>query len=112
MLERAQKKPKHIVVAHSQLILELSCIMCSLNSSVTPWTVARQVPLSMGFFRQESWSWLPFPSPGDLSDPKIEAVSPALPCRFFTTEPPGKGQFHGVHYFGTIWQGDMGTDLP
>ena len=112
MLERAQKKPKHIVVAQSQLILELSSIMCSLNSSVTPWTVARQVPLSMGFFRQESWSWLPFPSPGDLPDPRIEPVSPALACRFFTTEPSGKGQFHGLPYFGTIWQGDMGTDLP
>jgi len=39
---------------------------------VTPWTVARQVPLSMEFSRQEYWSGLPFPSPGDLSDPGIE----------------------------------------
>ena len=41
----------------------------------TPWTVAHQVPLSMGFFRQEYWSGLPFPPPGDLSDPGIEPAS-------------------------------------
>ena len=48
---------------------------------------------SMGFSRQEYWSGLPFPSPGDLLDPGIEPtspVSPALTGRFFTTEPPGK----------------------
>ena len=54
------------------------------------WTVARQAPLSMGFPRQEYWSGLPFPSPGDLSDPGIKSMSPALAGRFFTTEPPGK----------------------
>ena len=43
-----------------------------------PQTVARQAPLSMGFSRQEYWSGLPFPSPGDLSDPGIEPVSPTL----------------------------------
>ena len=57
---------------------------------VTPWTLARQAPLSMGFFRQECWSGLPFPSPGDLPDPGIEPASPALTGGFFTTEPPGK----------------------
>ena len=41
----------------------------------TPWTVAYQVPLSMGFSRQEYWSGLPFPSPGDLPDPEIEPES-------------------------------------
>ena len=45
---------------------------------------------SMGFPRQEYWSGLPFPSPGDLPDPEIEAVSPVLPGRFFPTEPPRK----------------------
>ena len=45
---------------------------------VTPWTVAQQAPLSMGFSRQEYWSGLPFPSPGDLPDPDIEPSSPAL----------------------------------
>ena len=45
---------------------------------VTSWTVACQVPLSMGFSRQEYWSGLPFPSPGDFPDPGIEPRSPAL----------------------------------
>ena len=58
--------------------------------SVTPWTIADQAPLSMGFPRQEYWSGLPFPSLGDLPDPGIEPVSTALADGFFTTEPPGK----------------------
>ena len=45
---------------------------------VTPWTVAFQAPPSMGFSRQECWSGLPFPSPGDLRDPGIEPGSPTL----------------------------------
>ena len=59
----------------------------------TPWTVARQTPLSIGFSRQEYWSVLPFPSPGNLPDPGIKAMCPAalaLAESFFTTEPPGK----------------------
>ena len=54
----------------------------------TPWTATHQAPLSMGFSRQEYWSSLPCPPPGDLSDPGMEPtspVSPALPGRFFTT---------------------------
>ena len=57
-----------------------------------PWTVACQTPPSMGFFRQEYWSRLPFPPPGDLPDPGIQLASPAsqvLAGRFFTTEPLG-----------------------
>ena len=57
------------------------------NSSATPWTVACQAPLSMEFSRQEYWSGLPFPSPGDRTH---VSLSPALAGRFFTTEPPGK----------------------
>ena len=45
---------------------------------MTPGTVARQAPLSMGFFRQEYWGGLPFPSPGDLPNPRIELMSPSL----------------------------------
>ena len=56
----------------------------------TPWTVARQAPLSMGFSRQEYWSGLPRPPPGDLSDPGIELASPALAGGFFTAGPSGK----------------------
>ena len=51
---------------------------------MTPWTVACQAPLSMGFPRQEYWSGLPFPSSGDLPDPGIEATSPVLVGGFFT----------------------------
>ena len=63
---------------------------------MTSWTVARQVPLSMGFPRQEYWGRLPFPSPGELPDPGIKPISPALAGRFFTTEPPGGSS--EVHY--------------
>ena len=63
-------------------------LLCSSSvvsdSFATPWTVAHQAPLSMGYSRQEYWSGLPLPSPGDLADPGIEHTSPAL------QEPPGK----------------------
>ena len=62
-----------------------------MSNSCDPWTVARQAPPSMGFPRQENWSGLPFPSPGDLPDPGIKSKSPALAGGFFTTE-PGKPQ--------------------
>ena len=57
---------------------------------VTPWTVAYHAPPSRGFSRQEYWSGLPFPSPGDHPDPGIEARSPALEADALTSEPPGK----------------------
>ena len=62
----------------------LSCI----GLFVTPWIVAHQASLFMGFSRQECWSGLPFPPPGDLPDPGIEPESPASPAlagEFFTT---------------------------
>ena len=55
----------------------------------TPWTVAHQAPPSMGFSRQEYWSGLPSPSPGDLPNPGIEPTSPALEADALTSEPPG-----------------------
>ena len=60
-----------------------------VSDSATPWTVAHQAPPSMGFSRQEYWSGLPFPSPGDLPDPGIELRSPALRADALTPEPPG-----------------------
>ena len=66
------------------------CCLVESDSFVTLWTVAHQSPLSLGFPRQEYWSGLPFPSPGDLSNPETKLESPALTGRFFTTEPPGK----------------------
>ena len=57
----------------------------------SPWTVAYQASLSMGFSRQEYWSGLPFPSPGDLPDTGIEPGSPALEAGALTSESPAKG---------------------
>ena len=57
---------------------------------VTPWTVAYQASPSMGFFRQEYWNGLPFPSLGDLPDPGIEPGSPVFQADALTSEPPGK----------------------
>ena len=65
------------------------CVLSCVQLTATPWTVPRQAPLSMEFSRQEYWSGLPFPTPGDLSDPGIEPeslVSPALASGFFTTD--------------------------
>ena len=67
----------------------LSCV----SLFAAPWTEAFDVPLSMEFSRQEYWSRLPFPTPGDLLNPGMEPmplVSPALADGFFTTVPPGK----------------------
>ena len=55
----------------------------------TPWTIAYQAPLSMGFSRQEYWSGLPFPSPRDLPNPGIKPGSPALQTDALPSEPPG-----------------------
>ena len=64
----------------------LSCV----RFFAAPLSVAHQTPVSMEFPRQGYWSGLPFPFPGDLPDPEIKPMSPALASRFFTTEPPGK----------------------
>ena len=73
----------------------LSCLVVS-NSFATPWTIAFQVLLCMGFRRQEYWNGLPFPSPEDVPDPGIEPTSPALADRFFTTETSQKHHIKGV----------------
>ena len=62
------------------------------SSFATPWTIAHQTPLSMGFPRPKYWTGLPFPCPWDLLDPGIEPESPVLTGGFFTTEPPVKPQ--------------------
>ena len=69
------------------------------NSSATPRTVAHEACVSMECSRQEHWSGLPFPPPGDLSSSGTEPVSPAGPAfagGFFTTEPPGKPETWGT----------------
>ena len=74
-----------------------------------PWTVAYQAPLSMGFSRQEYWSGLPFPSPGDLPNPGIKPRSPALQADDLPTKLWGKppviyliivyiNNTYGIHY--------------
>ena len=67
-------------------VKSLSCV----RLFETLWTVARQAPLSIGFSRQEYWSGLPFPSPGDFPNPGIEPGSPALQADTLSSEPPGK----------------------
>ena len=77
------------------------CLCCAVLSHVqlfaTPWTVALQASLPMGFSQQEYWKGLPCPPPGDLLDPGIKLVSPALAGRFLTTESPGK-PIYGYYY--------------
>ena len=68
-------------------------VLSRVRLFATPWIVACQAPLSMEFSRQEYWSRLPFPTPGDPLDPEIELeslVPPALAGGSFTTAPPGK----------------------
>ena len=70
----------------------LSCVLLF----VTPWTVVYQAPPAMVFSRQEYWSGLPFPSPGDLPNPGIEPGSPTLEADALTSEPPGKPDYLGL----------------
>ena len=86
------KHPKWLITQWHWLYQLLGSLcaqtLCPVQLFATPWTVARQAPPSMGFSRQDSWSGLPFPSPGDLPDPGIEPTalaSPALAGRYFTT---------------------------
>ena len=68
-------------------------LLSGVQVFATPRAAAHQAPRSMEFFRQEYWSGLPFPSPGNLAYPGIEPTSPvssALAGKFFATEPPGK----------------------
>ena len=68
------------------MLSPLGCVLLF----VALWTIAHQAPLSMRFSRQEHWSGLPCPPPGDLPYPGTEPMSPALAGGFFTTEPTGK----------------------
>ena len=68
------------------IIYSFICYYLVMSAAfATPWTVAHQAPLSMKFPRQEYWSGLPFPTPGDLPGPGIESASSALAGRFFTS---------------------------
>ena len=75
-------------------------VVCTVSCAplfVTPWTVAHQAPLFIEFSRQEYWSGLPFLSPGNLSDPRIEPRSPALQANYLPSQPPGKPKRTIIH---------------
>ena len=72
------------------------------DSFSIPWALASQVPLPMGFSRQEYWPGWPFLSTGDLPNSGIEPMSPALGGKFFTTEPPGH-QYRQNTFFFPHW---------
>ena len=84
--------PMHLFKRYS---IWCACVLSGISSGrlfETPWTEAHQAPLSMGFSRQEYWSWWLCPPPGDLHNPGKESVSPALTGKFFTTREPIRGQ--------------------
>ena len=85
-----QIEPKGGRVQVHGVLLNPCWVLSHVRRFPTPRTIARQAPLSMGFSRQEYWSRLPFPPPGNLPDPGIEPASPALAGIFFPTAPPGK----------------------
>ena len=89
MTKEAREK-KMIFKKHCSV--QFSSVAQSCLTLCNPWTVACQAPPSMGFSRQEYWSGLPFPSPGDLPDPGIEPKSPSLQADALPSEPPGKPQ--------------------
>ena len=95
-LGRWQNASKTVVIfTQLPMLCGLSCSVLS-NSFVTPWTVAHQAPLSMGFSRQEYWSGLPCPPPANLPNPGIEPRSPTLQMNSLLSEPPGKPKNTGV----------------
>ena len=80
--------------AHAPIAAAKSIQLCP--TLCNPWTAAHQTPLSMGFFRQEYWSGLPCPLPGDLPNPGIKPRPPALQADSLPSEPPGKLKNTGV----------------
>ena len=75
-----------------------------MSNSVTPWTVAHQAPLSMGFSGQEYWSRMPFPFPGDLSNPETESESPIFQADILPTEIKGKLIFSMATFKRQSWE--------
>ena len=96
--ERVGQTERHrVALTYVQCVCVCVCVcVCTRTRAqscvvfATPWTAARQSPLSVGFSRQEYWSGLPFPSPGDLPCPGTEPGSPALQADSLPLAPPGK----------------------
>ena len=76
--ERSLERPERLSPSLKFSVVVAVQSLSHVRLFSTEWTVAHQATLSMGFFREEYWSGLPFPSPGDLPDPGIEPRSPAL----------------------------------
>ena len=87
-------------------LLSKSLLLSHVQLFVTPWTVARQATLSMGFSKQGYWSGLPFPPTGDLPDTGIEPGSPAQQVRFFTDQATREAQSSVNKY---LWKNELDT---
>ena len=90
MPKKCSNYPTIALISHSSKVKVKVKLLSRVQLFATPWTVAYQAPPSMGFFPQECWSGLPFPSPEDLLDPEIEPRSPTLQADALPSEPPGK----------------------
>ena len=93
-------------------ILSKVKLLSRVRLFVTPWTAAHQAPPSTGFSRQEYWSGLPFPSPGDLPDLGIEPRSPTLQADALTAEPPGKLSIYYTIFTSNYENSRYSTPLP
>ena len=92
-LRHKKISPPWVTIPHATLVLCISSLLCvcsAVQLCFATQTVAHQVPLSTGLSRQEYWSGLPFPSPGDLPDPRMELTNLHWQAKFFTTKPSGK----------------------
>ena len=78
-----------IILLYMKVKVKMKSLSC-VRLFATPWTAAYQAPPSMAFSKQEYWSGLPFPSPGDLPNPGMESGSPELWADSLPSEPPGK----------------------
>ena len=94
MFLRGHRPWGKVTLSESRFSLHLFWLLSHVQLFVTPWTVAHQAPLSKGFPRQECWSGLPLPSPGDLPNARIEPPSPASGGRFFTTSTTWEARPH------------------
>ena len=94
VVQRSRNWKERCCILLKEIQLLFACVhalsLSRFRFFATPWTVARQTPLSMELSRQEYWNGLSFPSLGDLPNTGIKPTSPALAGRFFTTELPGK----------------------
>ena len=89
-LQTIREDSKVLAPLHQQLASKCPNAYSVMSLYYPPWIIACKAPLSMGFSKQEYWSGLPLPPPGDLPDPGIKPMSPTLAGIFFTAELPGK----------------------